>query len=696
MAADRTPAPPPLFPPLLREFEGGSCDKRGSGSYSSVWECRHAVVTRVVDYGPTKSLSECAERTRNTLSNIFGFASTFTEHYAMPTAVPGAGVMRTLGYQVGDAPPGTAESTLVRVSYFMTPMDSDLGTTIKRLRLARSVPRPVPAPSTRIRLATGLVRTLADLHAAGVFHVDIKPANILIKGEGGEERVALADFDSLFMERWVGQPAMMAAAAGSTPLYAVPGDKHRKRRTAAKSRVAAGDPYRGEVGTRFEGAWALMRTLMEFLVPHGTQNVIRASKASDRWVTELDTDELSLLIAQIGAEGYTERDAERVRELLRLVVAWGDSGKKAGVRAEEMAEFTANDMLARLTPAESSPRGRTWDTPATNPIAHVAQLGSWRAAVADAVLGDANSLQQRLLDRALADATEALRVNSGTARARCWAFLTLAGALSHALSLVAAYFVANRTATWPPAPRGADAPMLAYATYIAAVGALPQILDPLSEVGAREPIAVLHNAACAALGILPPLPPGAENFTRPEMRAAAEEWRTRATARDVYSVWKVVLRRLVNSTEHWFDSNVAVPCTLTLVTRALAGSRVWGDDRRNSMRIYVGVPEFYTAERLAGIRALLRTEGLDDVVGLHALANGVRPDVPYYTDVLGGTIKEEFDNIVRREAARAQAASREATSASERTRALAPTSTATPSSGRGAGGGGASLRTASA
>lgn len=47
----------------------------------------------------------------------------------------------------------------------------------------------------RWALARGLVEALASVHAAGVFHNDIKAENVLLAGSGASRRVLLADFN---------------------------------------------------------------------------------------------------------------------------------------------------------------------------------------------------------------------------------------------------------------------------------------------------------------------------------------------------------------------------------------------------------------------------------------------------------------------------------------------------------------------
>ena len=76
---------------------------------------------------------------------------------------------------------------------------------------------PLPlAPAQALRFARQAAQALAQLHQAGWVHRDVKPANLLVRGDGS---LALADFGSACR---VGEGAHEGTVIVGTPRYAAP------------------------------------------------------------------------------------------------------------------------------------------------------------------------------------------------------------------------------------------------------------------------------------------------------------------------------------------------------------------------------------------------------------------------------------------------------------------------------------------
>ncbi len=73
-------------------------------------------------------------------------------------------------------------------------------------------------PVAALRLAAQAARAVAVLHTAGVVHRDVKPANFLLRGEGDDERVVVADLGS---SKRLSEASGITVTTG-TPSYMAP------------------------------------------------------------------------------------------------------------------------------------------------------------------------------------------------------------------------------------------------------------------------------------------------------------------------------------------------------------------------------------------------------------------------------------------------------------------------------------------
>ncbi len=102
--------------------------------------------------------------------------------------------------------------------------------------LAERLRRSAMAIAEAVAVAEQLCRALASAHARGIVHCDVKPANVLLSGDG---RVKVGDFGVARLAGGGTSQALSATVAG-TPRYMAPEQARGRRTTAATDVYSAG------------------------------------------------------------------------------------------------------------------------------------------------------------------------------------------------------------------------------------------------------------------------------------------------------------------------------------------------------------------------------------------------------------------------------------------------------------------------
>lgn len=89
---------------------------------------------------------------------------------------------------------------------------------VKAVTLAKTVEREGPLPHARVaEIGLDMLDVLTEAHELGIIHRDVKPANVLVRGDGS---IKLADFG---IARFEGDPTLTEAGAIiGTPAYMAP------------------------------------------------------------------------------------------------------------------------------------------------------------------------------------------------------------------------------------------------------------------------------------------------------------------------------------------------------------------------------------------------------------------------------------------------------------------------------------------
>ncbi len=213
LAANATPGPPGAWAPgqLVPMRAGFRLEQRlGHGSGGEVWLARHA------------ALGE---------ARVFKFATTPDQLRALKREFTLHRLLRAeLGEIEGLAP--LLDAQLAEPPFYLE--SPWLGLDLPRWATQR-LDWDAMTPDERVALLLPVVHALAEAHAVGVLHKDIKPSNILISGAPGAWRALLADFGSGMAHdperlRQLGLTALgltvtdqdAAARAGGTVLYLAP------------------------------------------------------------------------------------------------------------------------------------------------------------------------------------------------------------------------------------------------------------------------------------------------------------------------------------------------------------------------------------------------------------------------------------------------------------------------------------------
>jgi hypothetical protein len=102
--------------------------------------------------------------------------------------------------------------------------------------LAERLQRSAMPVAEAVAVAEQLCRALASAHARGIVHCDVKPANVLLSGDG---RVKVGDFGVARLAGGGTSQALSATVAG-TPRYMAPEQARGRRTTAATDVYSAG------------------------------------------------------------------------------------------------------------------------------------------------------------------------------------------------------------------------------------------------------------------------------------------------------------------------------------------------------------------------------------------------------------------------------------------------------------------------
>lgn len=570
-------------------FTEEPCKLVGGGSYAKAFACDVSIIKRVTltDYSDF-DLGDTTLPARNVFASLHMLGSNHTRELT-GTREPGIIRMRHVAAKL-EGSPSTGKGVL-EITTLLPRMQQDLGKGL--------------GAEDPLRIAHQLLRTVAGMHARGIRHRDIKGANILMTAG----RVALADFDTAFVPQWDGAPATMLVETGTYAYF--PPLEDLSNRVFDASVEANYSIYVAEHAAESEDAWALSATLWELFFK---DQLAPSTEATPRKQWQRLTE-----------DGYVETARARLRQLI-LKNAKTAEEKLAFERLFERMfsywsgkqDLSAAALLAALVPGET-PQQPSWSSLGMNPIAHVLQHRHWEAACRE--LLEKYAPVQAMLDAALAGA---LRQRS---HLTVWRLLVFAGALFHALTLLAAYYVSNPRAVWPPAKEDAD--LLDLALYVAIVQALPPNWYVLSGQFVQEPISILYMYVCGRLGMLP----------RVGYRGVDQEYLLQARAFDrepirdssgkiveymdatgnASKAWATVMVRIVNQADRLFGYNLCTPGTLQLLSRA---ARLRHPPQQEPA-VYVNPPRHYDAEFMLQVRELLKPDGASRVRHLHLTAASV-------------------------------------------------------------------------
>ncbi len=257
------------------------------------------------------------------------------------------------------------------------------------------------AVEQRLALFAQAAEAVAAAHSVGVLHKDLKPANLLIEGDGADARLRVADFgssrlfdsgvlDELDITRLGLTQTQVLSSDSGTPLYLAPelvagqsatiksdvyalgvtlyqllvGDFRRPLAPGWESdiddvllRQDIADAANGDPAKRLESAAALAtrirsiaarrekRALEDAVQARILEGEKRLAKARARrpWMIAAGL----LLVAGLGATGW---QLKRSVAAEHIAAEQRDRAQKQAARAEAVVKFLSNDLLSALAP----------------------------------------------------------------------------------------------------------------------------------------------------------------------------------------------------------------------------------------------------------------------------------------------------------------------------------------------------------
>lgn len=597
-------------------------DKTGKGSHATVYRKGVYVVERVdtIPLGAV-SLHALCGYSHYILANIHATASEATRHLDYTTR--SGGIVRSLDITGNMSQGSDAYTTTYTMPLFR---EGSLEKAIAARHLSDY--------NTRVSVANALLRTLVDMHGAHIHHGDIKPPNILVRqlSDGKTWQAAYTDFDTSSTEQWFGAPAPLAVYTSTTPGYRHTLSNPEGRHTFAMARGTARgtNPYTGECRSELNDAWALMCTLWDLFFGKQFMRVthVQPTVWDDRMrgtAPEYRTL-LNEAIRAIPVAG-NETAIERIRNLFTYVVNQ-IAMPEMGVR------MTAIGMLTAFAPPDVHTPVPVplfvWKGPA-NPIAELPDERARRnfiAAVRDML--DSYKGEMRLtVTNTYDDARKHYavpHVDPVEHMKSIWRFMTIVSTISHAISLVASYFVHNPMAEWPVP----NSSLLHYIMHIAIVANIPSILFML-EYHYDEPIAQLYLLNCEQLGIV-------------SSSAKRDRWQKKLMSDDrkgMFGIpWARAMKVITNNSKRWFGSNVLVPSSVCVVSWALRNYEpVWPLGPMYANYDPANMYLFYTLPMVKYMHALVCIENITSTIDMHVSVRAIPSTSATYAADVGRFIQ---------------------------------------------------------
>lgn len=479
-----------------------------------------------------------------------------------------------------------------------------------------------PCPSIRdfdvyVNIIQQLLVALADMHNAHMYHRNISPEAILMhKWDDGSWEAAYTSFESTCIPQWFGVaapvPIARCAKRGYRYIDTIPEQLH------VSTMKTAGPPksniYTGEIATPLADTWALLCTLWEFLF--GTTFIVWKGNSIGGFYEDYRGDAahykelLDGYIARIHAVHSDQRNVDRVYAMFMHAV-------KAVHNPGAMVHVSANSILQEfMRDRPAIPRQLfTWTGP-TNPIGQLpAGLArtNFKKAVSTIFRSDILHMEHglaALYQDAVVAATLANAPGLTNHHKRVWGFMTLAGIMSHVISLLASYFVHNPLAPWPPTDVD-NSGINHFILHIAISANMPYALNMDRDTRLSNQLAVAYFSSCVGLSIL-------EVHKIMSKREADARVDVGEADLGIGSRWARVMQHIVYHSGRWFGNNVLVQSTLAIASNALIRG-INKDNFASMTGVYA--PEYlyasYSADHLAYLNSLVQADNIDEIVNMH-------------------------------------------------------------------------------